>query len=334
MLYGKSPFLHENPNIMYGKIMEDEPSFSRDLKYSDESNDLIKRLLKKSNSDRIGFDDEQEIFTHPWFNNIDFAKLIAKKLSSMIIPCVEDRTILKKYQSKVEELDSEGQQIDKSFSLDLSFEKEKSAKKQKKAGVNDSMEDFSYFEEEGWVDTAIDDNENMLEEFEEERRVQLLTNIEEYTEYSIDEDNTIKDRDNLRSPPGESAKANSETDESQSYKRKGSVDSQISEYNKSQKDNEKDVEKSERKGSDNKTTAALKKCDSSDKINDGNKTPKISPSNKKADKMNPPQEANQFTTPCLIKISSQNETSSEIVLPELTLAHDIKSVIVPSPTRE
>lgn len=58
MLYGKSPFLHENAAMMYGKIMEEEPAFSKDVKYSDESIDLIKRLLKKNGTDRIGYDDE------------------------------------------------------------------------------------------------------------------------------------------------------------------------------------------------------------------------------------------------------------------------------------
>lgn len=314
MLYGKSPFLHENPNIMYGKIMEEEPSFPRDFKYSDESTDLIKKLLKKSNSDRIGYDDEQEIFTHPWFNNIDFAKLIAKKLSAMIIPCVEDHTPLKKSRSKTEETMAEDEENEKSFSLDLSFEKEKSSSKQKIKGVNDSMEDFSYFEEEGWVDTAIEDNENLLEEFEEERRVQLLTNIEEYTEYSMDEDNQIKDRDNLRSPPGESVNANSEVDEKESYKRKGSIDSQISEYNKTQKDREKDCEKSERKGSDHKTTATMKKSDSSDKVNEANKSNKVSPSHAKLDKINGSREGITMTSPYLVKNPSQKEQSSENAL--------------------
>lgn len=277
MLYGKSPFLNENPNIMYGKIIEEEPTFSKDMKYSDESTDLIKRLLKKSNSDRIGYDDEQEIFTHPWFNNIDFAKLIAKKLSAMIIPCVENRTPLQKSRSKHQEDGSDGEEENKYFALDLSFENEKVLSNKKLKGANDSMEDFSYFEEEGWVETAIDDDDILLEEFKEERRVQLLTNIEEYSECSMDEDNQKRDRDALRSPPGESRHSNSETDEKDSIRRKGSVDSQIDEYNKSQKD--KDNDKSEKNGTDLKATGGLKKCDSSDNISDSNaKSIKMSPS--------------------------------------------------------
>lgn len=318
MLYGKSPFLHENPNIMYGKIMEEEPIFSRDLKYSEEAMDLIKRLLKKSNSDRIGYDDEQEIFTHPWFNNIDFAKLIAKKLSAMIIPCVENHAPVMKIRSKSGEVRSDGEDLDQSLSLELSFEKEKSASKLKLKGGNDSMEDFSYFEEEGWVETAIEDNENLLGEFEEERRVQLLTNIEEYTEYSVDDENQMKDRDALRSPPGESVKASSETDEKESYRRKGSVDSQISEYNKSQKDRDKEVEKPERKGSDSKISAALKKCDSSDKINESSKTPKISPTHLKMEKLNSFTESTQICSPYLLKSASEKEDISENSLIQLT----------------
>lgn len=91
MLYGKSPFFDANANMMYGRIMEEEPIFPKEFKYSDESTDLIKKLLKKSGADRIGYDDEQEVFTHPWFNDIDFAKLIAKKLPVMIIPHVDEK---------------------------------------------------------------------------------------------------------------------------------------------------------------------------------------------------------------------------------------------------
>lgn len=274
MLYGKSPFLHENANIMFGKIMEEEPIFPREFKYSEESTDLIKKLLKKANSERIGYDDEQEIFTHPWFNDIDFAKLIAKKLPALVIPCVEEENKLNKTvsQKSIKELkmvdnDEEGDGSQNSFSLDLSFEKETTPKKNLVKGVNDSMEDFSYFEEDGWVETAIAcDQDNLLEEFEDERRVQLLTNIEEYSEYS-DEGGPIKERDALTSPPGETmTKSTSEGEEK--VKRKGSVDSQFDEYaKKDKKDKDKESEKTDRKGSD-PHRGNQKRADSSDKVNE------------------------------------------------------------------
>ena len=49
--------------------------------YSKESEDLILRLLKKNPLNRIGSNDEEHIFKHPWFKSIDFASLKSKKVN-------------------------------------------------------------------------------------------------------------------------------------------------------------------------------------------------------------------------------------------------------------
>lgn len=274
MLYGKSPFLHENPNLMYGKIIEAEPQFPKEFKYSDEAIDLIKKLLKKNGAERVGYDDEQEIFTHPWFNDIDFAKLIAKKLPALVIPCVEDVTAptRKSLSQRPTEDGSEEQEIENE--LELSFEMEGTPSKQKIAGVNDSIDDFSYFEEEGWVETAVDAfDENILQEFEDERNIQMLTNIEEYSEASVnEEEGGIKKekRDALNSPQGELLHTTSQEsgDEKDKVRRKGSIDSQFGEK---LKNTPKESEKSERKATDPSFNHVLKKADSSDKVSESSK---------------------------------------------------------------
>ena len=272
MLYGKSPFLHENPNLMYGKIIEGEPVFPKEFKYSDEAIDLIKKLLKKNGAERIGYDDEQEIFTHPWFNDIDFAKLIAKKLPALVIPCVENVTApaRKSLGQRPTEDGSEEQEKDED-SLELSFEIEGTPSK-KKGGVNDSIDDFSYFEEEGWVETAIDvHDENILDEFHDEQRIQMLTNIEEYSEISVngddDEGGKKEKRDALNSPQGELVKTPSHDngEEKEKVKRKGSIDSQFGDKLKS---GPKEIEKAERKSTDPSCNHLLKKADSSDKVSE------------------------------------------------------------------
>lgn len=275
MLYGKSPFLHENPNLMYGRIIEGEPTFPKEFKYSEEVIDLIKKLLKKNGAERIGYDDEQEIFTHPWFNDIDFAKLIAKKLPAVVIPCVEESTTRTRKSLSHRPTDEELEEQAFEDELDLSFEHENTPSKQKKIGVNDSLDDFSYFEEEGWVETAIDahDDENILEEFEDEKRIQMLTNIEEYSELSgLDEEEgggKKEKRDALNSPQGELARTVSTEDEKERLKRKGSIDSQFSE--KIKLNTPKDSEKSEKKSQDNSSNPVLKKADSSDTVTDSKK---------------------------------------------------------------
>lgn len=209
MLYGRSPFLHDNPNMMFGKILEDEPSFPKEFKYSEESTDLIKTLLKKNGNERIGADDEQEIFTHPWFNDIDFGKLNQKKLPALIIPHIDEEGPYYHFLDQEEEF--------KQNELELSFERYDKEKEQRKnnplitsAAVfpprltpDVSFEDFSYFEEEEAVETPFLDDDNILEdEWQEERRVQLLTNIEEGEDEG-------EERDALISPKNEEEDANS-----------------------------------------------------------------------------------------------------------------------------
>lgn len=263
---------------MYGKIIEGEPTFPKEFKYSDEAVDLIKKLLKKNGAERIGYDDEQEIFTHPWFNDIDFAKVIAKKLPALVIPCVENvaAPARKSLSQRPTEDGSEEQKEEQDDnSLELSFEAEQSPSK-KKQGVNDSIDDFSYFEEEGWIETAVDGlDDNILEEFEDEQRIQMLTNIEEYSVESCDmeaEGMTKEKRDALISPQGELAHTASQEsgDEKEKVKRKGSIDSQFGEKKKSTP-KDADNSKVERKGTDPNCNHLLKKADSSDKINDPTK---------------------------------------------------------------
>ena len=108
--------------------------------------------------------------------------------------------------------------------------------------MNESYEDFSYFEEEDHVETAVfHDEDNILDdEFEEERRVQLLTNIEECSDENLDT------KDALDSPRNEEelVKANKHLDmEGKFIKRKSSVDNI---------DANKAVDKMDRKGSDTK----------------------------------------------------------------------------------
>jgi hypothetical protein len=204
MLYGRSPFLHDNPNMMFGKILEDEPTFPKEFKYSDESTDLIKKLLRKNGNERIGVDDEQEIFTHPWFNEIDFGKLNQKKLPALIIPHIDEDGPYSHYIAP-----GESTEDSQPAPLELSFEKDDKkptshcpivapAMFPQRKTPDASFEDFSYFEEEDNVETPMLEDMNILDEdWENERRVQLLTNIEEGSD---EEEN---ERDALDSPRGE-----------------------------------------------------------------------------------------------------------------------------------
>jgi hypothetical protein len=273
MLYGKSPFIHENPNLMYGKILEEEPVFPKEFKYSEESTDLIKKLLKKVGTERIGNEDEQEIFTHPWFNEIDFAKLVSKKLPAIIIPHVDEISPMQNAETGEDKKE-----------LELSFEKEekKAAADSDGKGVNQgasnsdpSFEDFSYFEEDDFVETPCHDDLKILDpEFEEERRIQLLTNIEERSMHS--EEDETKPRDALHSPRHEDGEKPNKTKEFESddklARRKASIDALVDIGNKKQP---ADIDKIERKGSGSNMPPSQKKQNSTVESTDTS-APKIS----------------------------------------------------------
>jgi len=80
MLYGESPFIHENSKIMFRGILCEDPTFPEKPEVSNEVKDFILSLLRKNPVSRIGYEDEQEIFSHPWFANIDFSVLLSKKV--------------------------------------------------------------------------------------------------------------------------------------------------------------------------------------------------------------------------------------------------------------
>lgn len=231
MIFGKSPFIHENPNMMYGKILEGEVSFPKENRCSEELQDFIKKLLKKNGAERLGYDDEQEIFAHAWFNDITFSKMIEKKIPARIIPHIDHEelnNLIKKSSHQAAEQAKEGEQekekeqgqtegkkdktSDKTNEtkdkvprgpptvslLDLSFEREEEKKPKKDRVGSETNEDFSYFEEEEYVETAMHEEE--FDELEELYRETIFeTGMSEHS--SEDEEHK---RDALDSPKDES----------------------------------------------------------------------------------------------------------------------------------
>ena len=79
MLFGVSPFFNRNSKLMFKGIIQQNPTFPKHT-FSKESEDFILKLLKKNPLNRIGSEDEEDIFNHPWFSSIDFSSLKAKKV--------------------------------------------------------------------------------------------------------------------------------------------------------------------------------------------------------------------------------------------------------------
>ncbi|ORX86935.1 kinase-like protein [Basidiobolus meristosporus CBS 931.73] len=86
MLTGLPPFYDENTHEMYRKIIEDE------LRYPDHvsahARSLLNGLLERDPAKRLGNKGADEIKSHPFFAEIDWAKLLAKRYQPPFKPNV------------------------------------------------------------------------------------------------------------------------------------------------------------------------------------------------------------------------------------------------------
>ncbi|EPX72807.1 AGC/AKT protein kinase Sck2 [Schizosaccharomyces octosporus yFS286] len=89
MTCGWSPFYAENTQQLYKNIVFGKVRFPRGL-LSAEARDLIKLLLNRNSKNRLGANgDAEEVKRHAFFDDIDWEKLNAKKLSPPFKPIVE-----------------------------------------------------------------------------------------------------------------------------------------------------------------------------------------------------------------------------------------------------
>ncbi|CAG8490652.1 11500_t:CDS:2 [Ambispora gerdemannii] len=79
MIAGFSPFYTHDTQVMYRRILFGKLKFPKGL-FSDEAKSLIKGLLARNPQHRLGtYHDAEEIKSHPFFNNINWDALYAKK---------------------------------------------------------------------------------------------------------------------------------------------------------------------------------------------------------------------------------------------------------------
>ena len=91
MLCGIPPFYCDNNEKMYELIMHAELKFPKKIPVSDNSKDLLKKLLVKKQNNRLGAKNGfAEIREHPFFSGFDFDALLAKKLPAPYKPKLKD----------------------------------------------------------------------------------------------------------------------------------------------------------------------------------------------------------------------------------------------------
>ena len=76
---------------MYELITNKELRFPKKFNVSEEAKDLLKKLLVKKQNERLGINGGfDEIKKHPFFKDMDFKALEAKKIEAPFKPALED----------------------------------------------------------------------------------------------------------------------------------------------------------------------------------------------------------------------------------------------------
>lgn len=77
LVTGTLPFYEEDFEKLYAKIENTNVTLPKHV--SPECKDLIEKLMEKDPEKRLGVDDKQEIYKHPFFDDLDFTLLYQKK---------------------------------------------------------------------------------------------------------------------------------------------------------------------------------------------------------------------------------------------------------------
>jgi len=95
MMVGIPPFFNRNKHKMYNLIKSGSINFPDPVKHkifvSDDAKDLIVKLLNKDKHERLGAKNGvKDILDHPFFKDIDMAKLTAKQLDPPYKPAMQE----------------------------------------------------------------------------------------------------------------------------------------------------------------------------------------------------------------------------------------------------
>ena len=101
MLCGLPPFYVENLEKMYELIKTAQVKFPKKINISEDAKDLIKKLLMKKPSQRMGYKTGlTEIRQHPFFATVDFDGLLLKKIPAPFIPTINHSTDVSNFDSE------------------------------------------------------------------------------------------------------------------------------------------------------------------------------------------------------------------------------------------
>lgn len=91
MMFALPPFYNQNQDVMFNDIKGAPIKFPNHTKVSDEAKDFILRCTEKDPRKRLGSKHGiEEIKNHPWFVNIDWARLAKKEVLPPFKPNLKD----------------------------------------------------------------------------------------------------------------------------------------------------------------------------------------------------------------------------------------------------
>ena len=95
LIIGMPPFHSNNQHVLFQYINSKDVIFPDMKKYgiavSEKATDIIKKLLEKKPSMRLGSEnDVEEVLKHPFFADVDIGKLLAKEITPEYVPKIMD----------------------------------------------------------------------------------------------------------------------------------------------------------------------------------------------------------------------------------------------------
>lgn len=178
MLFGRSPFYHENNKTMFRGILSGTPVFPSKYPVSNEAIDQICSLLRKKAGKRLGNIVEKEIFDHPWFSDINFDELLTKKKMAPILPNIEDECSVENFNKNI----TNGA-LKLSFEINENFDGDYPSKKHIDS---EELLDFDFVEED-FVETAMHDSFSTSPQIGNTRKFQYSNDQQKLQEVIVEE---------------------------------------------------------------------------------------------------------------------------------------------------
>ena len=101
MIFGLPPFYSQNQAVMFERIKSSDVKFPEKPKSTPEARDIIRKLLVKDPTQRLGSQkDVEDLKSHPWFKGFDWEALLARKMPTPFKPKVSGEEWVKNFDEE------------------------------------------------------------------------------------------------------------------------------------------------------------------------------------------------------------------------------------------